>query len=425
MALFRGSRTSRRRVASRHTMYADLSPVFEGGSQSARMPSEIVIDKNGDLHLEVGADHNAKAVTFIVCSKTLARTSPVFNIMLFGQFAEAKRNALGHWIVQLPDDHPHGFGIVMDIIHSNTAKVPVYLDDHQYKSKYSDRLYEIARMTHKYDMVDVVRPWVNTWLDEASVYHTCSSEPQFHGQLLWIAWVFGDERLLNAELGALVLFAYIQNRDDESAEENFEQNTDQDYHERRRYGDSEDLCIVDREDRVTFLHHPEGDDNAILTLLDVADTRLLIIKSLMAPVVSLLARPVVCTRVIDRSLDVNYKVTCTSRLYGEQVFWLYDKPTVTPKTLGDLLRGHNLLPPFKPEDYKGSVVQLYAHLKDLRNIFGEHIMRADSERNWMDVYDLMQELDVVFRNRPPVPLRLSERDCLQRHREKCGLIIEA
>lgn len=145
----------------------------------------------------------------------------------------------------------------------------------------------------------------------------------------------------------------------------------------------------------------------------------------MDPVVSLLARRVVCTRVVDRSRDVNYKVTCTSRLYGEQVFWLYDKPAVTPKTLGDLLRGHNLFPPFKPEDYKGSVVQLYAHLKDLRNIFGEHIMRADGERNWMDVYDVMQELDVVFRNRPPVPLRLSERECLQRHREKCGLIIEA
>jgi hypothetical protein len=164
-----------------------------------------------------------------------------------------------------------------------------------------------------------------------------------------------------------------------------------------------------------------------LTMLwadEIVDTRLHIIKPLLEPVVSLLRRPVVCTKVVDRFLDMDYSVVYTSLRHGEQTLWLYNKPTVTPKILGDLLREEELFPLPEPHEYKGSVLQLYAQLKGLRSIFGEYFMRADSDDDWTDMDDVMQELDVVFRSRPSVPLSRSEKERLQRHRQKCGLQVD-
>ncbi|KAJ0347663.1 hypothetical protein COL154_010775 [Colletotrichum chrysophilum] len=49
-----------------------------------------ILDSKGDLYLVVGSDIRAgDPSTFLVCSKALARASPVFDKMLFGPFAES------------------------------------------------------------------------------------------------------------------------------------------------------------------------------------------------------------------------------------------------------------------------------------------------------------------------------------------------
>lgn len=230
----------------------------------------MIIDKGGDLRLEVGANHRDDPVSFLVCSKTLARRSPIFKTMFLGPFAESSKSADGEWVVQLPDDHPHGFRIVMDIIHSNFAMVPISLEKECLKSDSSgdSRLYEIARMTHKFDMVDVVRPWINNWLEEASLYHISIPEPHFHGQLIWVAWVFGSETILRAELGGVAVSAWVLDEGDDSSDEEGAR-VDPGVGQPKSQDASRDVCVVDWQDHCTSLYRL-GHKHTIFDLLDVS-----------------------------------------------------------------------------------------------------------------------------------------------------------
>jgi len=234
-------------------------------------PSETIIDSAGDLRLEVGANHRDEQVSFIVCSKALARRSPIFKTMLFGPFAESKPSADGEWVVHLPDDHPHGFRILMHIIHANFAGVPVTLDSDKLtgmrKSSEYDLLYEIARMTDKYDMVDVVRPWINTWNEKSHAFYATDAEAHFHGQLTWIAWVFGDERLLRAGLDAVAVRAWIFDQDDDIPNDEGSSVYPRAGQHKPNDNQLHGVCFTDCQGRCISLCGP-GEKNAILDLLD-------------------------------------------------------------------------------------------------------------------------------------------------------------
>ena len=233
-------------------------------------PSELVIDQAGDLHLEVGGNHRDEPVSFIVCSKTLARKSPIFKIMLFGPFAESKHSATGEWAVQLPDDHPQVFRILMDIIHANFAAVPVSLDsDVMQESSEHDLLCEIARMTDKYDMVDVVRPWINTWNENSYEFYASDAEAPFHGQLTWIAWVFGDEKLLRAGLDAVAVHAWMLDRDDDTSKGAIMSNFAHKGRHQSKKNNGSDVWFTDWQDNCISLRGP-GEKNEILDLLDIS-----------------------------------------------------------------------------------------------------------------------------------------------------------
>ncbi|KAJ0372195.1 hypothetical protein COL26b_009237 [Colletotrichum chrysophilum] len=84
-----------------------------------------ILDSKGDLYLVVGSDIRAgDPSTFLVCSKALARASPVFDKMLFGPFAESRPSTESSkqdsvWIVHLPGDEPAHFEVVLNILHCN------------------------------------------------------------------------------------------------------------------------------------------------------------------------------------------------------------------------------------------------------------------------------------------------------------------
>lgn len=213
---FMAPRKDRFVMAAEELVSKDTGLAGLGLEEYCEGPRNVVkIDKDGDLRLDVGADHSDGPVSYRVCSKTLDRRLPIFKAMLFGYFAESNAAAEGEWVVQLPDDHPHGFGIVMDIIHSNFEDVPIFFREVHPGLPRGEclSLYEIARMTDKYKMVDVVRPWINMWLMEASTHHVNLHEPCFHGQLIWVAWTFGAESLLAAELDGVVSSARIHEKE--------------------------------------------------------------------------------------------------------------------------------------------------------------------------------------------------------------------
>ncbi|KAF9878375.1 hypothetical protein CkaCkLH20_03867 [Colletotrichum karsti] len=83
----------------------------------------VVVDQDGDLRLRVGSAPN-RVATFVICSKTVGRVSPVFKRMLFGNFAEARPANDEEWVVELPDDDSNTFEIYLNIIHGWFDKVP-------------------------------------------------------------------------------------------------------------------------------------------------------------------------------------------------------------------------------------------------------------------------------------------------------------
>jgi hypothetical protein len=52
---------------------------------SAELPT-IYLDKDGDLRLQVGSETGGDVQNFVVCSRTMGRSSPVWKAMLFGGF---------------------------------------------------------------------------------------------------------------------------------------------------------------------------------------------------------------------------------------------------------------------------------------------------------------------------------------------------
>ncbi|KAK0381341.1 hypothetical protein CLIM01_01310 [Colletotrichum limetticola] len=110
---------------------------------------KVSFDDRGDLTLRVGSleDGSADVFDFVVCSRALARASPVFRAMLFGGFSESKPEG-DIWIVKLPEDRPAPFSILLNIIHGCFSAVPQKLK--------LDELYQLLVVTNKYDMLSKV-----------------------------------------------------------------------------------------------------------------------------------------------------------------------------------------------------------------------------------------------------------------------------
>ncbi|KAK9443711.1 nuclear pore protein-like protein [Metarhizium brunneum] len=146
------------------------------------------IDRHGDLRLKVGSPQQAgdtlcQSVEFLVCSRALARASPVFDRMLYGAFAEASHNQEGSegWTVELKEDKPAAMEVFLNVAHANFARVPHVLS--------VDGLYDVAVLTHYYDATRLLAPWVGSWM--ASIVEMTRDANVIMPKMLWISWEFG------------------------------------------------------------------------------------------------------------------------------------------------------------------------------------------------------------------------------------------
>lgn len=197
---------------------------------------EVIFHPDHDLRLEVR--EGEKQASFLVCSGTLATASPIFKRMLFGGFSESKP-ARGEWVVQLPDENISGFETIMHIIHFNYQKVTNFTNsDHSFSCEElpnphpcvcdrpnpMNKLYAVATTADKYDLVHLLQPWAWTWLRRARREPHCDIdcyEHDWHGELIWIAWVFGNEHLLQQQLDRAILSAFVIEKEPDS---NYESN---------------------------------------------------------------------------------------------------------------------------------------------------------------------------------------------------------
>ncbi|KAK1584972.1 uncharacterized protein LY79DRAFT_591828 [Colletotrichum navitas] len=118
-----------------------------------------VLDSRGDLHLQVGGDVEKQPKTYLVCSKSLARVSTVFEKMLYGGFAESRPTdtAYRRWTVELPDDRLEPTELLLHIAHGRFDRVPEQLE--------LTRLYQFLVVIDKYDAAGATRPWARGWLE--------------------------------------------------------------------------------------------------------------------------------------------------------------------------------------------------------------------------------------------------------------------
>lgn len=92
------------------------------------------IDIHGDLTLivtkeEDGQEEDSPRRDFLVCSRTLARSSDYFETLLYGVFEEAKGKLHPNWTVTLRGDDPDAFKLLLDITHGRYEDLPEDLDD--------------------------------------------------------------------------------------------------------------------------------------------------------------------------------------------------------------------------------------------------------------------------------------------------------
>ncbi|KAI0600989.1 hypothetical protein F4775DRAFT_542316 [Biscogniauxia sp. FL1348] len=180
-------------------------------------PIKVVVDPDGDLTLRVGQNKPKarygsmaeEAITFVVCSRTVARASPVWKKLLYGGFAESKRpstSSSSEWLVELPEDNPKAMSTMLHIIHSRFENVPRITD-----SFVLDDLYQLTVLTDKYDLTAVLRPWATSWMRSLHQTRNSWSKSLFPTSAdlrrhLWIAWELGDLDHLRKTAKEMILY---------------------------------------------------------------------------------------------------------------------------------------------------------------------------------------------------------------------------
>ncbi|RPB26216.1 hypothetical protein L211DRAFT_781865, partial [Terfezia boudieri ATCC MYA-4762] len=158
-------------------------------SVSSNVPT-VQFDPDGDVFLVIPSEGTAHTVRFQVNSHSLCLASSVFHAM-FGANATFKEgNALRNRDagsppieIKLGDDDPKALAILLRIIHLQFNWVPKTL-------KY-DQLYKVAIVCDKYDMREILGPWLYQWIPVGT-----RLGGEIPGdQWLFIAYVFGRQAL--------------------------------------------------------------------------------------------------------------------------------------------------------------------------------------------------------------------------------------
>ncbi|AEO60740.1 hypothetical protein MYCTH_2310277 [Thermothelomyces thermophilus ATCC 42464] len=195
-----------------------MPPPTTAGSVHRDGPQMMEMDVDGDLVLRVGSELG-KAQDFRVCSATMRRASPIWKIMLFGPWKEAKPTE-GNWRVDLPDDNPWPMGILLAIIHSKFGLVQ--------RVESLGEVHEILLVADKYDMTALLQPWAACWI-HLRLPTPPGTGSRVTGRELMLrihaAWELGDEGMLSSVITHLVFSVSISNDSDSETQVSYKGET--------------------------------------------------------------------------------------------------------------------------------------------------------------------------------------------------------
>ncbi|KAF7532282.1 hypothetical protein G7054_g8118 [Neopestalotiopsis clavispora] len=174
----------------------------------------IDIDQRGDRIVQVGTNKceinddgnhlHTEAMRFRVCSKALARSTPVMEAMLFGNFREAAQET-----IHLPEDNPKGMELLLHLAHGNIEIIYEFRDRHvdDYgctcpDDEFVDDLYAFVVAADKYLMMHKLRPFITIWCDALIEWDEEAIQTEDHNAFyqrlkksLWLAYKFGHLQL--------------------------------------------------------------------------------------------------------------------------------------------------------------------------------------------------------------------------------------
>lgn len=148
------------------------------------------------LQIEVGPERTRMAV----CVTAVARASRVLLLRLLD--AEP---TYGNGVF-LPNDEPFGLAFLLQIIHGNVDRIPrSLLNSKQCEEAAMKTLYEVAMAADRYDLVHILSPWADRWLQDVSYTFSSSGYRDWHAWRIATASILGDETVLVRDLSQLVL----------------------------------------------------------------------------------------------------------------------------------------------------------------------------------------------------------------------------
>ncbi|KAK1984489.1 hypothetical protein LZ30DRAFT_651579 [Colletotrichum cereale] len=174
----------------------ESTPILEPGPKRRRLERIdsgpfIVLDEHGDLRLFVGAAHVDRPSTYRVCSKALARSSPVMERMIYGGSvgSPSSQDPQSDRIIHFTDDEPAAMHLMLQIIHGDFRRIPQTME--------LQTLHNLVVIMDRYDTLSLTRPWVRSWL--AGVRTSGD-----YGKLLSVACMLGDIDLFNTTSARLI-----------------------------------------------------------------------------------------------------------------------------------------------------------------------------------------------------------------------------
>ncbi|KAL8406872.1 hypothetical protein RB596_005381 [Gaeumannomyces avenae] len=156
--------------------------------------TKVAFDEQGDVSLLVGAPGANDQAIYTVCSRTLARASPLFDTLL--RSSKADRQLNGGWTVKLPYDDPQSIRIILSIVHGRFRDVP--------DSMALGSLHQLCLSLDKYRIAECLGPWAKKWCQTARSLGPEDLTVEGHAQVAWVAYVLGNKSMLQEATQALL-----------------------------------------------------------------------------------------------------------------------------------------------------------------------------------------------------------------------------
>ncbi|KAK2595510.1 hypothetical protein QQS21_006785 [Conoideocrella luteorostrata] len=148
---------------------------------------DIIFDEFGDVFIRVARSDELETTVNLVCSRALARTSPILQFQLQELFSTTSRlkesSSLERLVIEVPECDSEALTIFLNIAHAHFLDVPQTLG--------IDALYNLTIITFRFNNAGALAPWIHSWISAA--------KSNAHGKcipkMLWVSWHVGQKNL--------------------------------------------------------------------------------------------------------------------------------------------------------------------------------------------------------------------------------------